>query len=110
MAWWEVLIAIFAAIGGFETVKYFINRKQNKRIAEAQADSDEFKVLREQVQFLQEQLIEKEKRFAEQTNQVRSLNNDVFTLLKEKAQIELEHQRYKCVVANCVKRQPQNGY
>ena len=87
-----------------------INRKTNQRVEEAKADSAEFAVLKETVDFLQQQLKDKEVRFAEQTGLVRELNSDVLRLTNEKAAIELELQKYKCVVPKCVNRQPQNGY
>ena len=104
------IISMVGALGGWEAVKYMINRKYNKRKEEAEADSVEFNVLRETVDFLQTQLQEKEKRFAEQTDVMRKLNTDVLELTKAKAQLELDLQRYRCVVKNCVKREPQNGY
>ena len=104
------LSAAFAAIGGVEVVKFFLSRKQYARKAEAEADSAEFAVLRETVDFLQTQLKEKEERFAEQTRVVRELNVQVLNLTNEKAKVELELQRYKCVRKGCAQREPQNGY
>lgn len=107
---WDVIVTIISSLGGFELVKYLLNRKNNARIMEAQADNDEFKVLKEEVQFLQEQLKQKEERFADQTQQVRTLNAEVIKLTQEKAAVELDLQRYRCVVKGCAKREPQNGY
>lgn len=110
---WNVvtsLSAAFAAIGGVELVKFFLSRKQYARKAEAEADGAEFAVLRETVDFLQTQLKEKEERFAEQTCMVRELNAQVLSLTNEKAKVELELQRYKCVRKGCAQREPQNGY
>lgn len=107
---WDVIVTILGSLGGFETVKYFINRRNNARIVEAQADSDEFAVLKEEIQFLQEQLKQKEERFAEQTQIVRNLNTEVIKLTQEKAAVELDLQKFRCVVKGCAKREPQNGY
>ena len=41
---------------------------------------------------------------------MRKQNLDILQLNKEKAQLELDLQRYKCVIKGCVKRDPQNGY
>ena len=87
-----------------------MNRKTNRRKEEAEADNVEFSVLREAMDFLQTQLKDKEQRFAEQTDLVRKQNLDILRLNKEKAQLELDLQRYKCVIKGCVKRDPQNGY
>ena len=43
----EIIAAIIGALGGFEAIKYFINRKSNARKADAEADSAEFDALRE---------------------------------------------------------------
>lgn len=107
---WEVIISIITALGGWETIKYFIERRQRKRISEAQADSDEFHVLRETIEFLQQQLHDKELRFSEQTDILRKANTELLELQKSKAQTELELQKYRCVVPKCLKREPQNGY
>lgn len=101
---------ILAAFGGWEAIRYLINRKPNGRKAEAEADSVEFNVLRETVEFLQQQLKDKEERFAQQTELVRRQNAEILELTKAKGQVELELQRYRCVVAKCPNRQPQNGY
>lgn len=106
----QVIISIIGAIGGWEAVRYLINRKSNKRKEEAEADAVEFNVLRDTMLFLQEQLNEKEQRFAEQTELLRQKQSDVLELTKQLGEVELELQRYRCVVPKCGNRQPQNGY
>lgn len=106
----EVIAAVVAALGGWEAIRYFINRKSNARKAEAEADSAEFGVLRETVEFLQTQLKEKEERFANQTDRLRKVQDDYFELLKKNAATELELQRFRCVRPKCAQREPQNGY
>ena len=114
---WELIATVLTALGGWEGVKYFLNRKTNKRKEEAEADSAEFGVLRETVEFLQQQLknmveqdAEKEKRFVEQTNRLRETQDREHKLMIEKAQLELDLQKYRCVVPKCMNREPQNGY
>ena len=104
------IATIIGAIGGWEMIKYFLNRKTNKRKEEAEADSVEFGVLRDTVEFLQQQLHDKEERFAAQTDRLRKLQDDYFELMKEKQSIELDLQRFRCVRPKCVQREPQNGY
>lgn len=106
----EIVVSVITALGGWEMIKYVMNRKSNRRKEEAEADNVEFNVLREAMDFLQTQLKDKEQRFAEQTDLVRKQNLDILQLNKEKAQLELDLQRYKCVIKGCVKRDPQNGY
>ena len=106
----ETAAGAITALGGWETIKYLVNRKANGRKAEAEADSVEFTVLKDTTEFLQQQLKEKEQRFSEQTDMVRKLNAEVLDLTREKARIDLELQRYKCVRKLCKDREPQNGY
>ena len=101
---------MIATLGGFELIKWVMNRKSNTRIAEAQADSAEFEVLRKQLIFLQEQLDQKEKRFAEQTDVVRQLNLKEIELTQEIGRLKLELAVKRCEVKKCPKREPQTGY
>ena len=95
MKWYEILVLILGAVGGFEFIKWlwgqFFNRKNNARIADSEADTSEFHVLREQIQFLQEQLKEKEVRFAEQTELMRKLNTEALDLTSKLAESEIAH-------------------
>ena len=113
----EIIATIIGALGGWEAIKYIINRNTNKRIAESEADSVEFGVIKETITFLQEQLnervrqdAEKEKRFVEQTDRLRKVQDELYALSKEKQQVELDLQRYKCVREKCTNRHPPNGY
>lgn len=106
----EIVASVITALGGWEAIKYVLHRKTNMRKAEAEADSVEFSVLRETVDFLQTQLKAKEERFAEQTELVRKLNAEILDLTKSRTQLELDLQRFRCVVKACGKREPQNGY
>ena len=105
-----VIASVVTACGGWEAIKYLLNKETNKRIAEAEADSVEFSVLRQTVEFLQTQLREKEERFAQQTELVRKLNAEVLELTKEKGKVDLELQTYRCIRKKCGEREPQNGY
>ena len=104
------ILTIVTTLGGWETVKYFINRKSNSRIAEAKADGSEFTVLRDTVVFLQEQLQKKEERFAEQTDVVRRLTAENLELTRENAMLKAERALKLCERRNCGNREPQSGY
>jgi len=113
----EVFAAVTTALGGWEAIKYLLNRKTNQRKEEAEADSVEFGVLKETITFLQEQLheqvmqdAEKEKRFVEQTQRLRKVQDENSKLLQEKAKLELDLQMYRCIRKKCNNREPQNGY
>ena len=84
----NTILAIIGAMGGVEGIKWGIrawaNRKTNARIADAQADVEEFKALREYNELLQKQLSEKEERFVEQTGRLRQVQDELFTLREDK--------------------------
>lgn len=114
---WEIIATILGALGGWEAIKYFINRKTNKRVAESEADSVEFNVLKETVIFLQEQMhamvlddADKEKRFVEQTTRLRKVQDENAELQRKNSSLELELQRYKCIRPKCADRQPPNDF
>ena len=101
---------VIASVGGWELIKYFLNRKSNKRMAEAQADDSEFSVLSKTNTFLQEQLAKKEERFAEQTDRIRTLTSENIQLTGRVARLEAERSMKLCEVRNCPNRKPQSGY
>lgn len=112
-----VIASVAGTLGGWEAIKYFLNRRSNSRIMEAQADREEFGVLKETVEFLQaqfknmvEQDAAKEKRFIEQTNRLREVQDREHKLMLKYSQTELELQKYRCVRPKCAQREPQNGY
>ena len=93
MDWISVISTIASFVGTlsiWEAVKYWLNRKTNKRKEEAEADSAELAVIRETMNFLQEQLKQSEERYANQTERLRKFQDENFTLLREKAMLELK--------------------
>ena len=104
------IATIIATLGGWETIKYFLNRKTNKRKAEAEADSVEFTVLRQSVEFLQVHLQNKEKRFAEEIEVVRKLTTENLQLTSENVKLKTERSLKLCERRNCAQREPQSGY
>lgn len=107
-------LAILGALGGWEGAKWCItfitNRKTNARIEDARADNEEFKSLREYNDFLQKQLTEKEKRFVDQTDRLRRIQDDLFCLKEENSDLKLELALKRCEKKKCGEREPQNGY
>lgn len=106
----QLVISAITAMGGAEILRYFLFRRSDKRKASAEAATAEFRILQETNQFLQQQLKEKEERFAEQTSIVRQLNSDIIDLLKLKGKLECELATTRCQVRHCQNRQPQNEY
>lgn len=107
---------VLTAMGGWEAVKYLLNRKSHKRksdasanIEETKAETEEFHLLKEQLEFCQQQLIEKEARFAEQTAIVRRLNQTNFDQAKQIGVLEVEKahaELWRCEKGRCQRRRP----
>ncbi len=106
----SIIATVISSVGGWEFVKYIINARFNARREEAATDMAEFKVLSETNTWLQKQLQQKEARFANQTEVVRRLNTEVLELTKQKAAIDLELQKLRCIRKQCDSRQPPNGF
>lgn len=121
---WNIILTILGSTGVLEIVKYFINRKSNERMAQANVDSvelkndvDEFHFLRERLEFKDKELMEKEQRFVEQTELVRQLNRQLLeqTIENGKCQsriseLEAERRMKLCERRGCKDRIPQSGY
>lgn len=115
---------VLTALGGWKLVEWLLNRNSNKRIAEANAESielknerDEFHFLRERLEYKDAAMMEKEKRFIEQTELVRSLNRQLLdqTIENGKLQarisaLEAERAMKLCEKRGCLQREPQSGY
>lgn len=120
----ETIITLVGALGGLELVKWLYTRKSKAKVEEAEAevarvraDADEYHLIRERLDLLNKDMIEKEKRFMEQTNHVRELNRQLIDKEVEignyKAEIsalKAERQMKLCQVRGCANRQPQSGY
>lgn len=123
---WITLIGIVLTFlgGGSCVVSWLLFRRQSKQIKDAEAsiaatkaDSAEFNYLKERLIFAEQQNLEKEKRFAEQTAVVRQLNADKAELWqrlldeqKERAKLGIELAVKRCDRKKCGDRLPPNGY
>lgn len=115
---------VITALGVKELLMWFLNRKTNKRIAAANAENielknevDEFHFLRERLEFKEKEMMEKEKRFVEQTELVRTLNRQLLDQTIENgklqariSELEAERKMKLCEKRGCIDRQPQSGY
>lgn len=115
---------LLVSLGGWEAIKWLMNRKSNKRIAEADAenkelhnDVDEFRYLRERLEVAEQHLVDKENRFNEQTELVRELNRTLLEMTidngrkdAEIAKLLAERSMKLCNIRCCKDREPQSGY
>lgn len=120
----KTIVTVVTALGGFEGVKWLINRKSNTRVAKANADSveikadtDEFRYLRERTEFAEQQLVQKEQRFAEQTSVLRDTQRQLIESTIKVGKCEAEISRLNaeramklCERRGCANREPQSGY
>lgn len=120
----QTLLAIVGTLGGWEAVKWLLTRKSNKAIAEAsaaqaevQTEEAEFVYLRKRIEFCEQQMAEKERRFADQTEVLRTAQRELLDmtiengkLLAEIAALKAERALKLCERRGCKQRQPQNDY
>jgi len=117
---WETLLStivgLLGVLGGWEGIKYFINRKSNKRINESEADkkeietdSDEFHLYKERIEELRTtnaevnkqnyELIKacevKEEIIADKTSKIRELQEARIEDTKRIGELEKQVQFYK---------------
>lgn len=70
MSWVDVLVTVVGAFGGLELFKWLFTRKQNKRVAEAQADKVEYENYQKQIDRYEERMGDKDKIIAEKDAQL----------------------------------------
>lgn len=119
----ENVLAILAALGGFEFVKWIVrlitNRRNNKIIDDTQAEREKYQTLESHIEFLQNELkekearfVDKELRFVEQTERLRKAQDENFRMREEITDLKVELaklEQWKCEVRKCANRQPPNG-
>lgn len=118
------VVSLLVALGGLELLKWWWTRDSKARMAVAEADAaelrasaDEYHLLKERIDNLNEQLMNKEKRFDEQTSLLRQTNKELMEEIKkngllaaEIAELKAERAMKLCQVRNCPNREPQSGY
>ena len=103
---WEIVISVFGAFGGIESIKYLLERHVNMRRARTQAYSDEFHVLRETTEFLQQQLKTKEEQAETQNMRIRDLQHSLFGESERRHKAEMDLAIYRCESPDCPHRIP----
>ena len=117
---WEIIITVISTLGGFEGIKWWMNRKTNARMLDIKADSDEFHLLRDRLDTAdrhllekEKQLYEKEQRFHEQTLMVREIQKQLLDKTQENGELKAEISALKaeramklCERRGCINREP----
>lgn len=138
MSWVDVFVKVLIAFGGLEFFKWLFTRKQNKRVAEAQADNAEYENYQKQIDRYEERLADKDRIIAEKDARLEDKErkyhdiSDKYheqTLLLREVQAErlkkeeecgnykakisellAERKMKLCERKGCRERQPQSGY
>ena len=112
-----ILTGCLTAFGGWELVRYFLNRKSNGRKAEAEAEVAEATAERMKLEnflkafeFSQEQLHLKEERFAELLNDYREAVRQNIEYERRIGELLAERSLKLCEVKKCGGREPFSGY
>lgn len=98
----EIIYTFIGTIGGLGGLQYFLNFRTNKKLLKLQAAANEFQLLRETNEYLQQKLLEKEQRFDEQIERTRKANHQVVEAMQRELQyvrqigmLQLELAHYK---------------
>lgn len=82
-------IGLLTALGGWEFIKYMLNRKSNSRLAEANAFDVERKALIEDYKRVQAEVDELKKQVAKLYREIDELKEDRLNLMQEKNELKL---------------------
>lgn len=85
-----IAVSLITALGGWEALKYFLNRKSNRRIADANAFEVERKAIIEDYKRVQEELDKLQKKVDELYKRVHQLENERLDLIHENNRLKLE--------------------
>ncbi len=112
-----ILTGCLTALGGWELVRYLLNRKSNERkadaeaeVAEATAERMKFENFQKAFEFSQEQLRLKEERFAELLNDYREAIRQNIEYERRIGELLAERSLKLCEVKKCGSREPFSGY
>lgn len=89
MEYVKILTALVAALGGWEFIKYMLNRKSNSRIAEANAFKVEREALIEDYKRVQEEVANLKKKVDELYDKVHKLEDERLGLINENNELRL---------------------
>ena len=94
-----IVVSLVTALGGWEAVKYLINRKTNNRIAEANAFEVERNALIEDYKRVQEEVDKLKEQVAKLYKEIDGLKDDRLRLMQENGDLKLalkEAEKHVC--------------
>ena len=108
-------IGLLTALGGWEFIKYMLNRRANSRVAEANAFKIEREALVEDYKRVQEEVDELKKQVAKLYKDIDALKEGRLKLIQEKNELELalkEAEKHVCLQPDdkCLQRLNPNDH
>lgn len=110
---WETFIGIAGAFGGLEALKWLFNLRASRRKADSDAAesfenvvSKRIKTYEDSIVFLQSQLQEKERQFAEICTKYHDSMQKVLQLTHELGEMKLKYRSSRCDRKECENRKP----
>lgn len=84
-----IVVSLITALGGWEAIKYLLNRKTNSRIAEANAFKVEREALIEDYKRVQGEVDKLKEQVAKLYTEIDSLKSDRLRLIQENGELKL---------------------
>ena len=111
---WVILITALGGIeGAKQLVKWVLNRKYEQRKEDASADAAEYETERQQVDWLEKRLAQRDAKVDALYGEVRKLESEKLDLVYKNHELELqlkEAEMKKCLKRGCVERKPPSDY
>lgn len=110
---WDIILTLIGALGGMETLKWFVDRKNARQLSRAKAEVSQTEaesarehLYEETIIFLQNQLKEKEQLFAEQSAALRKSMQEELRLTRLNGELEVRYLSTRCDIRECSRRLP----
>lgn len=110
-----IVVSLITALGGWEAIKYLLNRKTNNRIAEANAFKVEREALIEDYKRVQGEVDKLKEQVAKLYTEIDSLKSDRLRLIQENGELKLalkEAEKHVCLQPDdkCLQRLNPNDH
>lgn len=109
----ETILAIAGAFGGLEALKWLVNLRSSRRKAEGEAAdcmenvaAKRLKTYEDSILFLQNQLQEKERQFADLSNRHQESMQRELELTRRLGEMRLKYTSSRCDRVECQERKP----
>lgn len=110
---WETVISILGALGGLEVFKWLAGLRTSRRKAASEAAESfenvvtkRVKTYEDSILFLQNQLQEKERQFAELSEKYHASMQQGLELTRQLGELKLRHRQSRCDRKDCRDRKP----